>query len=100
MGEKQYNVLAHLTQEGEPMSEMKIGKIELPQQVTVTHPTSCVHGEAACYIAKLEEYVEFLTVTNEKNAVFLLVHGMGDSTKDIDKGQTLRKEIDELRKTI
>ncbi len=52
------------------------------------------------YIAKLEEYIAFLTDCGNKTAMYLAIHGMGDSQKDIDKGATLREELYQLRKVI
>ncbi len=53
-----------------------------------------------CYIAKLEEYIAFLTDCGNKTAMYLANHGMGDSKEDIDKGARLREELYQLRKAI
>jgi len=57
-------------------------------------------GAASCYIAKLEEYIKFLTDTGNKTAMYLAIHGMGDSQNDIEKGARLREEIYQLKKAI
>ena len=51
------------------------------------------------YIDKLEKYIEFLTETGKSDAVFLAVHGQIYSQEDIDKGEQLRDEISELKRS-
>ena len=54
---------------------------------------------ANCYIEKLEKYIEFLTETGKSDAVFLAIHGQIYSQEDFDKGEQLRNEISELKRS-
>jgi hypothetical protein len=82
--------MACIQKESEMENEVKKDKVEAGNRIQ----------KMGYYIAKLEEYIEFLTKLGKVKDLFFALHGQEDFPRDIAKGIELREELSKLKLTL
>lgn len=59
-----------------------------------------INSNKSLLIEKLEEYIAFLGINIDSHIVYLLTHGIVISKEEIEKGNQLRKEIEDLKSQL